>query len=116
VRAGQLAPDGTNRFGSLVTFAAVPALNNAGKVVFAATLTGPGIGTTNDTGLFRAQSASGMATRLVRKGQLAPDGNGRFADFSSPAFNNSGQVAFYGTFTGTLAGKAHIYPINQPLS
>ena len=63
VRAGQLAPDGTNRFGSLVTFADVPALNNAGQVAFATTLTGPGVGTTNDTGLFRAQSATGIGSR-----------------------------------------------------
>jgi len=63
VRAGQLAPDGANRFGSLVTFADVPALNNAGQVAFATTLTGPGEGTTNDTGLFRAQSATGIGSR-----------------------------------------------------
>src|SRR5437867_3583270 len=56
VREGQLAPDGANRFGSLVTFADVPALNNAGQVAFAATLTGPGVGTTNDTPLPRAES------------------------------------------------------------
>ena len=64
VREGQLAPDGTNRFDSLVTpFFNVPALNNAGQVVFAAMLTGPGVGTTNHTGLFRAQSATRIGSR-----------------------------------------------------
>ena len=60
---GTPSPDGTNRFGSLVTFADVPALNNAGQVAFATTLTGPGVGTTNHTGLFRAQSATRIGSR-----------------------------------------------------
>src|SRR5439155_6797462 len=106
VREGQLAPDGTNRFDSFVTpFSDVPALNNAGQVVFLNTLTGPGVGTTNDTGLFRADGTT--LTQIVREGQLAPDGNGRFNDFrfsSFPAFNNSGQVAFNGLLTGTAHG------------
>ena len=68
VREGQLAPDGTNRFDSLVTpFLDVPALNNAGQVVFAAKLTGPGVGTTNDTGLFRGRVRRASAHALKMK-------------------------------------------------
>jgi hypothetical protein len=104
VRGGQAVPDGTNSFDNVFVVDEVPPLNNAGQVAFRATLAGPGIGTTNDTGIFRGDGTSGSLTEIVREGQLAPDGDGGFDDatsFLSPAFNNSGQVAFYGTLTGT---------------
>jgi hypothetical protein len=106
VRGAQAAPDGTNSFdNNSFDLSGVPVLNHAGQVAFTAALVGPGIGTTNHSGIFRGDGTAGSLTQIVREGQPAPDGNGLFGDagsFLSPAsFNNSGQVAFYGTLTGT---------------
>ena len=40
-------------------------------------------------------------TTIAISGQIAPDGNGAFASFGTPAINASGQAAFVGGFTGT---------------
>ena len=39
-------------------------------------------------------------------GDPAPDGNGSFSAFESPALNNAGQLVFLAVFTGTSGGSA----------
>jgi hypothetical protein len=45
--------------------------------------------------------------QVVRKGQSVPGGNGRFAaNFSRPALNDAGQLAFRAFLTGTSGGTS----------
>jgi len=97
-REGQAAPDGN---GTLSSFGYL-ALNNTSQAAFDAELTGTSGGTSDNTGIFRG--AGGPLTQIARKGQVAPDGNGTFSTFYSPALNNAGQVAFEAFFIGTSGG------------
>jgi hypothetical protein len=73
-----------------------------GKSAFVAVLTGTGITTANDTGLW--SGTPGSLSEIVYEGQTAPSGgNGTlFGDIlSSPfAFNDRGEIAFYNFLSG----------------
>ncbi len=101
VRKGQTAPDGNGRF---LAFSAPyrPAMNNGGLVAFAADLTGTQGGSTDNAGIFLADGNS--IRQVVRKGQLVPDGNGRFFSLGSPALNDTGEVVFLATLSDTRDG------------
>ncbi|MEZ6095288.1 MAG: hypothetical protein R3C03_13830 [Pirellulaceae bacterium] len=97
-RAGQGAPDANGVFSSLNN----AVLNDSGQVAFIADFVNTNGGTNDDSGIFRG--SGGGLTQIVRKGQVAPDGNGTFVDLRSPSINTSGQVAFLGYFSGTSGG------------
>ena len=105
VREGQSAPDSNGVFGVVNPpnpLAPRATLNSAGQGAFYADLSNT-IGGTNNSGLFR--SSGGVVTQIVRKGWVCPDGNGRYDTFPiQPAFNTSGQVAFYSGLTGSTGG------------
>jgi hypothetical protein len=96
VREGQAAPDGNGTF----SFFSGPALNDSGQVAFHGGLSGTS--DNSGTGIFRG--SGGTITRIARKVQGAPDANGSFTNFGSPALNDSGQAAFWGQLTGTSGG------------
>ena len=97
-RAGQAAPDGNGSFSDFFS----PVLNDVGQAAFVGFLTGTSGGFSDDLGFFRGDGTT--LTQIVRRGQAAPDGNGSFSDFFSPALNDAGQVAFNGELTGTGGG------------
>ncbi len=100
VREGQAAPDGNGVFSSLTS----PSLNGSGQAVFRAFLTGTSGGASDDEGIF--QGSGSAVTQVARAGQAAPDGNGVFSDFGSPALNDLGQVVFEAGLTGTAGGSS----------
>ena len=75
-----------------------PVINNAGQAVFFTSLSGTGIGSTNDGVIYRDD------TLIVRKGDPAPGlgaGITTSAIFGDFAMNAAGQVAFHSTVAGT---------------
>lgn len=102
--ARQTVPDGNGYFNGFDHFL----LNDSGQVAFQAPLAGTTGGTADNQGLYRADGSS--IIQLVRKGQLVPDGNGRFLDFAVGdgyfSMNNSGGVVFLADLTGTTGGTA----------
>ncbi len=99
VRSGSQAPDtpagtvfGSNNFGFFS-----PLINDAGQVVYGASLTGTDVTSTNDTGIWRDN------TLIVRAGSQAPGtpvGTVFTTFFSEPVLNDNGQVAFESFLTG----------------
>ena len=81
-----------------------PSLNAAGQIAFSGSLTGAGVDTTNDSGIYSEDS--GTLAQVARAGGQAPgaDPGVVFSSFgrdSLPAFNPAGQTAFRGDLTGT---------------
>ncbi|MEM1213175.1 MAG: choice-of-anchor tandem repeat NxxGxxAF-containing protein, partial [Planctomycetota bacterium] len=101
-REGQAAPDNNGSFSGFGN----PALNDAGQAAFVSTLTGTAGGTSDDFGIFRSDGSSGGLTQLAREGQAAPDNNGSFLSFNTPALNDAGQAVFRGRLTGTAGGSS----------
>jgi hypothetical protein len=86
--------------------AASPLMNRSGYVAFAADLTGTGINSTNNRGIWSHDSAAGGGlTLLARTGPAGP-GPGvepgvDFSFFTDPVVNAAGKVAFHGSLAGT---------------
>lgn len=105
VREGDAAPGGGTVFklcipGFLGCFYQYGDLNDSGQIAFVAKLTG----TSDDMALFLVGPEG--VTELARKGDPAPDGNGSFEGFFSVSGpNESGQVAFIGSISGTSGGE-----------
>lgn len=106
-RAGDLAPDDNGRFRRFSRYADQLSLisqNDRGEVVFYGLLTETS-GLANDSrGLF-LYNQNGSLVKIVRGGDMAPDGNGQFIDFDDQAINSNGQIAFTSLLTGTIAGN-----------
>ncbi len=94
-RAGPRAPDGNGR----IAIVGRPRINAQGQVVFEATFTETREGGNDNTGIFLSDGSTNVL--IVRAGQPAPDGNGKFSGVGPPLMNDSGQIAFYGTLIGT---------------
>ncbi len=79
-----------------------PVLNNAGQIAFRGSLTGTGVSSSNDSGIWSEGGGSGLAL-VAREGSQAPglDAGVNFSGFSSPVLNAAGQTAFLGLLTGT---------------
>jgi hypothetical protein len=92
-RRGQVIPGGSGTLGILQSFQ----MNDLGTVAFRSDLNGTS-GADNQ-GVYRGNG--GSLTQIVRKGQLAPDGNGTLDNFISVEINNAGTVGFYATLAGT---------------
>jgi hypothetical protein len=103
-RVGQAVPGGNGTIANLA-FQGTPPINDAGEIVFRATLAGTSGGNADDIALYRG--AGGALVQIARTGQPAPDGNGAFADITDLAVgvSDSGQAAFRGFFTGTSGGN-----------
>jgi hypothetical protein len=79
-----------------------PVLNGAGQTAFHGTLTGTGVTSSNDRGIWSEGGGSGLAL-VARTGSQAPgtaDGV-NFSSFGTPVFNGAGHTAFRGDLTGT---------------
>ncbi len=116
-RAGNVAPDtGGASFSSFST----PALNNAGQTAFLGSLTGTGVGNSNDRGIW-AEDLSGVLKLIAREGDmldiddgpgtvfrtiigLSFAGNTGNGDGRPSGFNNLGQLVFSATFTDGTNG------------
>jgi len=99
-RSGQAAP-GT---GGNVTFStfSTPVLDNEGKTIFSAGLTGDAVNTSNDTGIFRETSDKQLFL-IAREGDTAPDTEDgvNFGTFEhTPILNARGQAAFLTALAG----------------
>jgi hypothetical protein len=79
----------------------VPAfMSNNGDIAFMARLTGSGVDTTNDAGIWL--SRSGVVDLVAREGSHAPGtaSGVMFETLSSPSINDAGQLAFRGVLAG----------------
>jgi len=89
-RSGQTAP------GSGATFSGFdgPVIDNAGQTAFIATLSGAGVDSTNQTGIW--SESSGSLSLLARKGSSAPGAGAgtNFNSFNSPLVQVAGRTAF----------------------
>ena len=102
-RTGNAAPDTDT--GVRYSFLRNPSLNGAGQIVFIANLTGPGVNSSNDSGIFTDVGGTiGSVGLIVRTGDAAP-GTGPGINFGflggGPLFNGVGQIAFTAELTGT---------------
>jgi hypothetical protein len=109
VRENQAAPDGNGRYAGSPDPAA--RLNDLGQTAFMALFRNTMGGTSDDTGILRGDGTS--LVTIVRAGQMAPDGNGAFSNFTrfggerlAYVLNNVGQVAFEGFLIGTADGTS----------
>jgi hypothetical protein len=96
VRAGQACPDGNGVFNYFEDYD----INNSGQVMVHAMLSN----TSDNSGIFL--ESSGVVTRVVRKNQAVPDGNGVYSMLYDPALNDQGQVVFFANLAGTSGGSA----------
>ncbi len=118
-REGSQAPDTPE--GVVFNVIDDPAMNAAGHAAFSASLVGPGVGSSNNRGLW-AQDASGVLTLIARKGdslEVAP-GDFRTIGGGSPSLrlvgrsggqdgrptglNDAGQLAVHVSFTNNSSG------------
>ena len=104
VRRSQAAPDANGFF----TGFGGPVLNNTGQIAFSASLAGTASDFDDDTGIFLSDDITGLS-QVVREGQAAPDGNGRFGNFvvltNNTAINDAGQTVFSADLTDTAGGS-----------
>ena len=78
-----------------------PAINNSGQTAFSAYLSGAGVDSSNDFGLW--SEGSGSLELVARKGNPAPETSASFlwiADYD-PLLNDLGQTAFAASLTGS---------------
>jgi hypothetical protein len=75
-----------------------PIINSAGAFAFAGTLSGNGVLTTTNSGIW-LYGANGTGSQVVRTGQSAP-GGGFFKTLSAPVLNSKNALAFTGTLSG----------------
>jgi hypothetical protein len=104
-RSGNPAP-GVAPDVSFAGFAGVT-LNNAGQSAFLGVLTGMGVDSTNDAGIW--SEGPGALTLIAREGSpaagTAVDVN--FSSFFSPFLNGAGRTAFRATLTGMDVGASN---------
>ncbi len=95
-----------------------PDINDAGQIAFAASLTGSGVNSTNDSGIWVTDTA-GVLELIAREGDLLEVAPGDFRTIASLSlnglltgnsdgrgsdFNNAGQLAFWASFTDGSEG------------
>jgi len=90
-------PSGVNFDFGVLSF---PVLNDAGQLAFSSYLTGSGVNSTNDLGIW--SDSSGSVALVARTGSQAPGtANGvNFFDLTTPALNSAGQTAFRANLIG----------------
>ncbi len=105
--SGQQAP-GTPSGASYLSFIANPVLNDAGQTAFIAALTGIGVNSTNNLGIW--SQGSGSLALVARNGSQAPGtpSGVNYSSFNpySLVVNEAGQTAFYAvTMPGVASGR-----------
>ncbi|WP_432798660.1 PEP-CTERM sorting domain-containing protein [Poriferisphaera sp. WC338] len=102
IREGDQAPElsGGTLIDGIFFNDGLPLLNNAGHTAFFATLTGTGVSSANDRGVWT--DANGSLSLVARKGDGAPGTptGVNFSHFSGLVMNDADQVAFRGTLSG----------------
>ena len=75
-------------------------INEAGRIAFKSTLTGPGVDSTNDRGIW--SEGSGSLSLVMREGNAAPgtEPGVVYSSVNIPLFNGAGQTAFVSFLTG----------------
>ena len=104
-RTGDFAP-GTGEGVKFASFPSLMFLNNRGSVAFVAGLTGNGVGPTNNTAIYRADS---HGIRLVaRAGDRFSEAEPElmFRSLSYPVLNDNDQIAFFGSLIGSGASPS----------
>jgi len=104
-RTGNLAPDVPDGV-SFDALLGVIALNSAGQAAFRGVLTGDGIDSTNDQGIW-AEDRLGRIRLIVREGdalELDPGDSRTISSFQSVGFDNLGQLAFSALFDDGSSG------------
>ncbi len=99
VRKGEFVPGGNGRY---LEFSTVVSINQVGQVAFAANLTGTTGGAADSARMFLV--TGGSIKEVARKGQPAPGGNGVIAGIGAPTLNDSGEILFSVTLSGTAGG------------
>ena len=100
-------PDGDGRISSLDT----PAMNDSTQVVFKARASDTSLGLHNAYGIYRRNLLQPLDT-IARGGDLSPDGNGRFLDFSvDPVIGDDGSVVCDARLVDTLGGDTDNYAL-----
>ena len=84
--------------GALFSALGNPIMNSAGAFAFSGSLSGNGVLTTTNSGIW-LYASNGTGSQVVRAGQSAP-GGGIFKTLSAPVLNSSNEVAFMGTLSG----------------
>ncbi len=100
-----LTGDAAPGVGSGVSFATLSNLqfNNAGQIAYLATLSGAGISSLNDQGIWRDSAL------IARTGSAAPGAGGaNFGVFVGPQLNAAGQVAFTGFLVGAGVTSSNV--------
>lgn len=106
VRTGDPIPSGSGVFSGL-SVASLAHVNDNSQVAFIGFLENTSGGFADDVGIFR--SSGGSLEELVREGETAPDGNGRFLfnPIANPmTFNNLGDVLFSVDLTAAANGAS----------
>ena len=84
-------------------------INNSGQTALVALLTGSGVDSTNNTGLW--SEGSGTLSLVAREGSQPPGtlSGVSFSNFNSapPRFNDAGQIAFITELTGSGVTSAN---------
>ena len=101
-REGNQAP-GTAvgvRFGGEVFVFSEPVINNAGRTAFVAALTGSGVTSSNDLGIW--SQGSGSLALVARSGSQAPgtENGVNFRGFRDPVLNDADQTVFEASLAG----------------
>src|SRR3990170_5463730 len=99
VKEGDQAP-GTP-LGTVFNGFGTPSLNASGEMAFVGTLTGPGVTSANNAGIWGADGAGGLRL-IARDGEQAPGTplGTVFDSFNDPVLNAAGEVAFNAFLTG----------------
>jgi hypothetical protein len=89
-----------------------PVLNGAGQIAFFGGLTGTGVSSANDAGIWSEGGGSGLAL-IAREGNNAPGtaAGVNFRSLTPIRLNGAGQTAFYGRLTGTDVTSANEFGI-----
>jgi len=102
-RQGDVAPGTSGAKFIFGGFNFIPtALNGAGQMAFAGALTGTGVNSSNNSGIW-SEGGSAELTLVVRTGDSAPGTGAYFRGLgtTTPILNDAGQTAFIGRLTGT---------------
>ena len=100
-RKGYLAPGTTANFDRLVVDTGI-ALNGKGQTAFSFTLNGPGVNSTNDSGIWSEGNGNGLEL-VAREGNVAPGTSAHFDRFvigGPPMLNDLGDMVFVADLAG----------------
>jgi hypothetical protein len=87
----------------------VDAINDAGAVAFQTTVTGVGVTTSNDVGIWACSSLDGVVRLIAREGDVAPDtpAGSVFSFVDLPMISSTGRTAFNARVSGPGVDSAH---------